>query len=333
MSSDKSSFTRIFYLYSLLPTCHAKPVTTTQLSVLMKESGYHVSRRTLERDLRKLSEIAGVDSERTADGNVWRHAGSKVTANALMAPPEALTMMVAEGMLSKVLPASSHRYLDNEIQKARHTLDSSNQFSRWQKKLHFSTGETSATALNHDQELNEKIYDAVLKELQIEVMYQGYGRSEANLYELNPLAIMVRDHYIYLVATVVGYPEELKLFSFYRMHSVECQYSDIEKIEKSRLQAFIDSDTTRGFIDSQVYPIELKVRRYSYEWLKFNQLNHKQELSESDVDGWYTVTFEDHVTYELAGWILKQSFDVKVESPPLLKDFIIERLESALAHY
>ncbi len=52
-----------------------------------------------------------------------------------------------------------------------------------------------------------------------------------------------------------------------------------------------------------------------------------------DIDGWYSVKFEDYVTYELAGWVFKQSTDVIVESPQSLKDFVVESLQESLERY
>lgn len=332
MLNSKNSFTRIFYLFSLIPAYNAVPKSTTQLCQLMEEGGYKISKRTLERDLQKLRDITGIDCERTMDGNMWKHAIPQSKFNILMEPAEALTIMMTQGTIRKILPAPSQKYLDYAVNKAQQTLDHSNQFSRWKQKLFILSGETSAPALNCEPALNEAIYDAVLKEHQIEVMYKPFESDHFKRYELNPLAIVVRDHYIYLVATKVGLPEDFRLFSLYRMQSVDDLYIDIELPQTYALEAFIDKDFTRGMLSHEYYLIELKVRGYSYEWLKFNKLHEEQQISE-ECDGWYHVTFTDVLTYELAGWMLKQAADVIVISPEPLKDFVIECMENALAHY
>ncbi|HIF5802245.1 TPA: WYL domain-containing protein [Vibrio parahaemolyticus] len=181
--------------------------------------------------------------------------------------------------------------------------------------------------------LNESIYDALLKDMQIKLVYQPFESDTPKRYTLNPLALIVRDHYIYLVATKVGEENSFRLFSFYRIESAEPLYLDIEQPDTLELKQFIEKNYSRGFIYGGIESIELKVRRYSHEWLKFNKLHPEQVVSATDIDGWYNVKFEDYVTYELAGWIFKQSIDVIVESPQSLKDFIIESLQMYLRGY
>ncbi|HIF5802246.1 TPA: hypothetical protein ACX3E3_004086 [Vibrio parahaemolyticus] len=130
MSQVNHSFNRIFFLYSLLPAHNATPISTQQLCQRLKEEGYDVSIRTVQRDLKKIQKIVNVDSERTENGNLWRHAFAKPVARSMMEPSEALTLMITQGVIEKIVPPSSRKYLASAIERAENTLDKSNQFSR-----------------------------------------------------------------------------------------------------------------------------------------------------------------------------------------------------------
>lgn len=320
-----SSIVRLFELYRKIPSYRGTGITTKDLHQYLLDEGFEVTKRTVERDLLKLCVVAGIYAERGAEGNVWKNSASNLDLLPTMQPSEALLFIAAERYLRRALPPSSEPMLNERVCKAEKTLSKFNRLGRWDKKLHIVDGQTPYINRSHSFDISAAIYEAALLENQINLSYVKLDTQTAQQYHLNPLAIIVREHDHYLVATKIGQRNVPQLFNFSRMKGVELLESEIEKPVTFDLEEYIASNPTGWLISNNKEQIELKVRGFAYHWLMHNELDQTQQLGVIDKD-WTTVTLESHITYDLIGWVLRFSTDVIAVKPQMLVDEVLDRL-------
>lgn len=331
-SMKSSSIVRLFELYRKIPSYRGDGVATKDLHQYLLDEGFEVTKRTVERDLLKLSEIAGIYADRTVEGNAWKNSASNLDLLPTMQPSEALLFVAAERDLRRALPPSSEPMLNERVSKAEKTLSKFNRLGSWDKKLHIVDGQTPYINRSHSFGISAAIYEAVLLENQINLSYVKLNTQAAQQYHLNPLAIIVREHDHYLIATKIGQRNVPQLFNFSRMKGVELIESEIEKPVTFDLEEYIATNPTGWLISSNKEQIELKVRGFACHWCMHNELDQTQELGVIDSD-WTTVTLDSHITYDLIGWILRFSTDVIAVKPQMLVDEVRDRISSLNALY
>lgn len=323
--SKSSSIVRLFELYRKIPSYLGVGISTKDLHQYLTNEGFEVSKRTVERDLLKLSEVAGIYSERNIDGNVWKNSASNLDLLPTMQPSEALLLLTAERYLRRILPPNFQSMLNERINKAEKTLSRSNRLGDWNGKIYIVEGQLPCINHSVSVDIITAIYDAVLHETQIKILYLKADAEFEKEYQLNPLAIIVREHDHYLVATKDSSKNTPQLFKFTRMKLVTPTYKPIEKPTEFSLEKYIASNPTGWLISKEIEQIQLKVTGFAYDWLLHNQFDSSQKLVALD-DGWFMVIFDAHVTYDLVGWILRFSTDVIAVNPPSLIDELQERV-------
>ncbi len=334
MSHTNSTVIRLFELYRKIPSRRGKGISTKQLYQSLVDEGFEVTKRTVERDLLKLQDIAGIYAERTEDGNVWRNSSSNLELVPTMQPAEALMLVTAERFLKHVLPPSSTGLLDAKLDKANKTLSTNGirRLGKWQDKLYIVEGQTPHYNQSLDSDISSTIYKSVLDEKQLNVIYQHFSSDVVGEYLLNPLAIVVREHSHYLVATKFESPEKPQLFNFTRVKQAELTPTSLRQPQSFSVKEFIDTNPTGWVLEHKSHRVSMKVKLFAYDWLQLNKL-HPTQMIEAIDNGWYRVSFDSYVTYDLIGWILRFSTDVVVESPQLLTDEIKRRLSEMVTHY
>lgn len=335
-SEDKRNATqRILQLEQKVPSHRAAPMSTQQLYEYMLEEGYNISKRTVERNLKELADIGYIDFEdKGPDGYLWRKTYVATKDQLVMESSSALLVVMAEKMLMNVLPPASWTHLEDRFEQARRTLDKSakNKLRHWQDKLFHIQGSMPSTPDVVDTEIRKVVYDAILDEEEIELVYQGKLSPEPKPYTLNPLAIAVRDEKIYLIASKAETPEKLRIFHFHRMKSAKSNFKAINRATKDLdIHAFVDTNPTGAPIGEYSYNISLKVRSYAYEWFQRNRLK-EQTFTVVD-DEFYRVEFRSNLTFDLVRLVLRYSPDIIVEKPEKLRKMVIKRLEKSLSEH
>ncbi|MFA0448550.1 helix-turn-helix transcriptional regulator [Vibrio breoganii] len=334
MSQDSASSTvmRLFELYRKVPSHRGAPKSTQSLYQDLLGEGYDVSKRTVERDLRKLEAITEVFAVVTEEGNLWKNSNKNLDVVPVMQPAEALLLIIATEQLAHSLPPEILSLLKIRVEKAKQTLDKRNKLHHWRNKLDIIGGQIPHDHDEYDEELRKAIYDAVLSEQQLKLSYRKVDANIPADYELNPLGIVVREHSQYLVATKVSSPEFPQLFSLRRIYKAECLFKPARRPREFSVADYVDSNPTGWRLEAEPYQISLKVRWYAVDWLTHNRLHPSQVLSRID-DEWYRIQFNSHITYDLVGWIMRFTTDVVVESPKPLADFVRTRLKETSAYY
>jgi predicted DNA-binding transcriptional regulator YafY len=333
---SKSTTLRHLEMLRKIPLSPGKPITTTALQQHLVDEGYDVSKRTVERDLVKLTDIGGFYSEDTPEGRSWGCIGNNARKFKGIQPTEALMLVLSEKLLLKTMPNEYTIRAEARIADAKFLLNSDNAFSQWQEKLHVISD--GYPLINNNRFISEDarkaIYDCVLKENQINIAYQAKGKNTAVNYCLNPLGIIIRGQSHYLVATKSITPEKPMLFLFHRIKTAVNNYTNIEVPLSFTLQEYFSKNPSGWLLQagSEVETVELKVKGYALDTLMNNKLANDQQLIQTSTV-WTTVSFSCVPTYDLVAWILRYGADVVCVEPEYLRTQVKSTLKLSLKLY
>ncbi|WP_375749997.1 helix-turn-helix transcriptional regulator [Vibrio sp. HN007] len=318
-----------------IPIYPEKGATTAQIHQFLKGEGYDISKRTVQRDLEKLSEWAALDHEDDEDGHRrWFRDIKKSDVMDVVPASEAFLLVLSEKLLRKTVPVSLSEKLEEWLNKADAKLSAKHLFSNWKSKVNVVSDSYPIIydERHIDEDYRKMIYDCVLNEEQIQISYQSDKSDQVKEYVLNPLGLIIRDQSHYLVATKEETPEIPLLFLFHRISFAVKTYSDITEPTSFTIEEYFAKNPTGWLLKDKQEHIVLRVKGYALDVVTHNKLAQDQMLEQVDEE-WWKVTFSCYPTYDLISWILKFSHDVVCESPCNIRKLVFNRLNSAIANY
>ncbi len=331
----KSAILRNISMVDSLPIYPQRGLTTSEIHQVLLDEKYVISRRTVQRDLEKLAEWAALDYEEDEQGfRRWFRDINKSDAMEVVPASEAFLLVLSEKLLRKTVPESMSKNLQVWLNKAEAKLSGKHLLSNWKSKINVVSD--SYPIINDKHHIEEQyrkiIYDCVLKEEQIEVLYQSENSKSAKEYTLNPLGLIIRDQSHYLVATKEATPESPRLFLFHRISFAQSTYKDMRKPMTFTLAEYFAKNPTGWLLEDKTEQVTLKVKGYALDVLTHNKLATDQVLEKYD-ETWWRVSFNNYATYDLVSWILKFGGDVICESPVSVKKLVIKQLTESMKNY
>jgi predicted DNA-binding transcriptional regulator YafY len=319
-----------------IPVYPGAAITTTELHQHLVSEGFRVSKRTVERDLLKLSEIGGLYSNESAEGNSWGSLGEGRSKKSAMQPTEALMLVLSEKLLLQTMPIEYTQRIEKRIEKAKSLLSADNALGKWQDKLQVISDGYPLINNNSmlDDDTREIIYECVLKENQLNISYQAKDKNVPLNYCLNPLGIIIRGQSHYLVATKATSPEKPLLFLFHRIQNADNSFKKMDGPISFTMEDYYAKNPSGWILknESQVETIELKVKGFALDTLTHNRLAEDQIL-ENTTNGWVNVRFTCIPTYDLIAWILRYGPDVVCEAPGHLRNKAKKAIKLSLEQY
>ncbi|MBT4484218.1 MAG: transcriptional regulator, partial [Candidatus Latescibacteria bacterium] len=139
MATMKETTLRCLTMLKMIPRAPID-IDVGRIAERLSDQGYDVTRRTIQRDLVKLSVPFPICEEKKegSKANFWSWAeGSEVFDIPEMSPLAALTFTLVESFLREVLPKSVLNYLNPHFRRAKSLLDKlqSTHFGRWYEKI------------------------------------------------------------------------------------------------------------------------------------------------------------------------------------------------------
>ena len=164
---------------------------------------FSVARRTVERDLRQLSEHFPIQFDARSKPGGWSFKKGERVVLPGLTDGEAVTLVMAERMLADLLPPGVRKEIAPLVRaaQAKMLVGKRRKASSWPDKIQILRNVPKRIAPDIDPELLNTLYSAVFNEVQVDVHYRKLGAVEAKLYRLNPLALVLREPVVYLVCT------------------------------------------------------------------------------------------------------------------------------------
>jgi predicted DNA-binding transcriptional regulator YafY len=248
---------RQWEMLKLIP--RERKTTVKELQNKLEGLGYSVNRRTLERDLDRLSIPFAIEADTRSKPYGWRYALNMHPANIPgLTSSEALTMVLLETYLKTLLPVAIADNLASHFSAARHSLSvehSDSKLQSWLKKVKVLSPGQHLLAPTIDPSIQRTVYNALMQGYQLEMDYLAANSTEAKHYGSVHLQGLVQyGSVIYLVVTINDH-SDLRLLVLHRIQKVALKEVPLSPLENFDLQTYIDQGGF-GFGETSV-PIKL----------------------------------------------------------------------------
>ncbi len=309
----------------------------SDIAARLNDSGYKVSVRTVQRDLKDLSEIFPIElNDNNPRDFGWRWPKGTHLDIPGMSIPEALAMRLVETHVKQLLPESMLDGLQGVFSLAHNKLDhaesKNNNHSRsWLDKVRVVTPAQPLLAPIVKQDVQADIYQAVLENRQITAAYQSIDSEQPKTYVLHPLGLIMRGALTYLVASAWAYADA-RLYALHRFSKVEILDAAINTPEGFNLDTAIASGLAEFANQGDPIRLELRCTNWVAAYLTETPLAADQKI-EAEAEGWVRLTATVNDTWQLHWWILGQGAGVEVCGPDALRSSIAKSLQESLNNY
>lgn len=333
-SKDKSSvIRRQWELMKLLPSSGTGRLAS-ELTRMLNDAGFGISKRQVERDLNDLMEAFNLEHDEVATGRGWRWPKGVSADLPAMTLSEALSLTLVEDSLKSIMPISMLDGLEARFRQARNDLaklSRENRKAKWASKVRMVSPSMPMIPPAIDPDILAAVQEALLADEQIEVEYQSVNAEEAKTMTLSPLGIVVRGAISYLVATAYEY-EAPWLFAMHRIHKVTRSVRSVKRPVDFDLDEFIQSGELH-FGNGKEIKLSAWVKSDSYlsKILAESPVSNDQKLTGSGDRLKLSATVAD--TWQLHWWLLSQGASIEVTAPTALRKKICGVLTEAAAQY
>lgn len=332
--ASHETLVRQLQMLHLIPRSPAQ-ITVADLTQALKDQGYQVTSRTVQRDLNDISLVMPLECNDRSKPYGWKWSREGRTHLPMMGLQEALTLHLVQSHLTKLLPPTMLDDLMPMFKQALQTLTGlgdKHQLQHWLTHVVVESPMQPMLAPELSQAIQETVYQAVFEQKQLEVTYQSPSADQPKAMVLHPLGLVQRGPVTYLGATVNEY-EDIRFFALHRFKTVQIKHLDrAQPRNKLTWKAYLASGAA-GFNIYQLAPITLEA------WISQELANILMEtpLSEDQLlvklaDG-YQLSAQVNDTWQLTWWILSQGGRMVVQQPTALRDKIKDELSRAIAGY
>jgi predicted DNA-binding transcriptional regulator YafY len=256
MPSQQDTIKRQWHMLRLIPRAPAK-ITARDLHSRLLSHGYDIKKRTIERDLIDLSTVFPLiaDDRERPFGWSWKKDAPTLDIPRLT-PEEALALKLMEQYLKGLLPLSVVDQLRPHFDAASHVLEEERTISKtsaWLKKIAVVQPTQPLLPPKQDPKIERAVYDALLREKQMQIRYQRKPDELAEKpadqrqadHRIHPLGLVQRGAATYLVVTIDPHKNP-RILALHRIKAVEVLDDSIEPPAGFSLQRYI-ADGAFGF--------------------------------------------------------------------------------------
>jgi len=304
---------------------YPRKLTAGDIAQRLDDQGFEVSKRTVERDLEKLSGIWPLVADQRSKPYGWSWERSAPLADIPgMDLSTALAFQLSGEYLEPLLPPATLKHLKPYISQATRVLGeaSPGKLGAWSKKVKVIGRGPVLLPPETASGIHENVLQALLDNRRIEARYTPRGSGEERDYVINPLGAVFRHSVAYLVGTAYHY-EDILQFALHRFSAVE-----VTGVKARRPRGFDLNDYIRqgGFgYPSSDQPIKLKALFDAgiAHHLQETPLSADQQLTPRP-DGGVELTASVLDTEELRWWLLGFGSGLEVKGPAKLRRRIAE---------
>lgn len=198
---------------------HPRRIDTGTLQHELEKLGYDITLRTIQRDLNKISAVLPLVSDQSKPQGWWWEADADLLEIPGLDPQAALVFKMAEQHLAQVMPQSTLSALRPWFKAATGVLQNQSAgAAAWLDKIRIIPRGQPLLPPVVNPEVQATVVQAVFEGYRLTITYTPYGTTEAKEYEVNPLALVQRDHLLYIVCTLWDYQNPM-LIVMHRIRS------------------------------------------------------------------------------------------------------------------
>ncbi len=313
---------------------YPRKIDAASLADVLADAGYEVSRRSIERDLIKLSAVFPVTCDDQHKPYGWSWMATAVAFDLpAMDVHSALAFRMAAEHLRALLPEVTRGYLDPHFQRAQTVLDNldDNALSHWPDKVRVVSAGQPLLPPAIPREVLENVQAGLLTEKRLTIVYRKRGETEPRAYVVHPQALVWRDAVGYLLCTLWKY-DDLKQFVLHRMESVVIEEEPRRALPGFSLDAEIASGSFDFLLSGGTVLLEALFEAVAAVRIRETPLALSQEL-EDQPDGRVLLRATLADTVQLRSWLRSFGEYVEVVGPPDLRASLADSARAMMARY
>lgn len=332
MPESRDNLLRLLTLLRLIPE-QPRYIASHTLHEKLRERGYSVDLRTVQRDLNRLSGAFALVSSKSNGRNLWSHLKSSQLDLRDMEPPTALALHLAEGHLRNLLPHSVLDLLNPHFNKARNCLDSlaQNDLAHWAKRVRTLPNGKALLPAEVVPEVWTEVSTALLERKQLRIHYLSRSKAEANERLLHPAGLISRHAISYLLASVDGY-SDVRQFALHRIQQAECLGAAANEQPDFAIDHYIRQSLNTSAPIEQVQLIADVAPQIAW-LLGETPLSPEQTLEPLPNTDWQRLRATAPDDQETLWWVFGLGENVRVHEPQSWVQAIRERIGKLAALY
>ncbi|MCH8536275.1 MAG: WYL domain-containing protein [Alkalimonas sp.] len=325
MPRQSDTLLRTLTLLQLLPRSPSS-ISTSDLQQKLKDRGFEITLRSLQRDLNKLSAQFPLLCEDTQKPHLWSFDRSYNRTLPGMDINQALTWVMAEQYLEALMPAAVLDSLTPQFDEAHKQLDSvqANGHGKWQHKVRILPQHQNLLPAEADPDIWRAISEALLHHKAIDVAYLTRYGDEPKLYCIHPQAMVHRHNVSYVLATVKDY-NDIRQFALHRFTAVKTSLADYRKLEDFSVDEYIGQGGF-GYVQSnREYTLKAQISAELFIRLQETPLNRSQQLEPPDESGWGRLTTTVKDEQAILWWLQSMGAAIRVEEPAEYREELVRQ--------
>lgn len=328
-SSNHLALARQWEMLKKIPS-RGPGITASELTAWLRENGYAVSKRTVERDLNDLSGLFGITCNDESMPYGWHWIAGKQYEFGSIEIADAVSLCLAQDALEKMLPSAMLDALGPKFEQARKKLSALEEhpFARWSAKVRYVSANLATIPPGVDAKIMDAVYEALLAERQIDVEYAPF-KEKAAPYTLHPLSLIQKGGTPYLVATAFDF-RDVRLYALHRMRSARITERTVRVPKGYSIDQYIATGAME-FGSGDVLKLKAEVSDNLGIYLSETPISEDQRIDYRK--GRWLLTAEVRDTWQLHFWILSQGAEITIVLPKSLRSRVRTAHEAAWKNY
>lgn len=318
--SAADTLLRQWHMLKALPR-HPRRATTAEIRRSLETAGYHVTPRTIQRDLIELSTVFPLHADERARPYGWSwQANAAVFDLPNLSAQEALAFAMVEDYLKPLLPSVLLGQLQPYFKEARKRLTGEGPkygAGSWLGKIAAVQPTQALIPPKIDANVQTVVTDGLLHDRRVSIRYRRKGESELRSYVLNPLGLIQRGPISYLLATVGAYVDPLH-FVLHRIERATLLDEPAGRPKGFVLASYLASTGAEHFGAGKTLRLDAVFDGPSADHLHETPLSEDQTMTELP-DGRVRVRASVLDTPQLRWWLLGIGQHVEVTGPASLR--------------
>lgn len=309
---------RHWLLLRMIPR-YPRKIDTATIESLMERQGVTIHRRSIQRDLEKLSAIfpLSCDDRDKPFGWSWSADAPALDIPA-MSPPEALAYRMLSTFMSGMLPEEVCKRLAPHFRHADSVLDQTGRetLKSWPGKVRTISRTQPLMPPDISADVFSVVSDALLEGKRFQATYLRRGQSAPVQWTINPLGLVLHDRLITLVCTMGNYDQlkDVRTIHLHRIRLARCLDEPALVPEGFDLDAFIASGAFGYRKSNDIIHLKALFEKDAALHLEETPLSDTQRLTEQP-DGMVQLEAEVADTGQLRWWLLGFGGRVEVLEP------------------
>ncbi|KAF1053638.1 MAG: hypothetical protein GAK43_01308 [Stenotrophomonas maltophilia] len=333
MSEAKDTLLRLIALLRLIPR-EPHYIAAPTLLEKLKDKGFSVDKRSVQRDLNRLSVPFSLLCDDSRSPYRWCFTRDAPLELAAMDTPTALALYLAEGHLGTVLPQSVLDQLAPQFHKARNYLDDlgHNGLAHWARRVRSLPNGKALLPAQVDSVIWERVSAALVERKCLRIHYLSRSKAALKALVVHPGGLVSRHSISYLVGTVEGYGD-LRQFALHRIHQAECLELACEQAEDLDIDRYIASGAFASRRSAQEVDLIADVHPQVAWLLGETPLSPHQRLEPLPDSDWQRLHARVPQDQETLWWIFGLNHNIRVHQPRVWVEEIAASLARSQALY